>query len=145
MFSSYRVSTLVFCVIKKTKIEHVVKCVSVHPGAVVLQVNPSAGSIQSGTSITLTCTSKTTAHISYTFLHNNKPVSSSSVRGNKLTLSHSKTTDSGAYLCFTTVNGVKSNNSNVIQVKVVGELQSFYLLLTKPCRDQSIHIYLFEI
>ena len=85
-----------------------------------LTVSPSDATIQTGTSVTLTCATASTSSgtITYIFLEGVNPVQSSASATHTLTAA---TSDSGSYTCTATISGVVSVASSAHVMAVVGE------------------------
>ena len=92
------------------------------PDAPTLSINPSAGTLMSGSTVVLTCDSlSTAASILYTFLQNNNEIRPAGAE-KVFTMDGVDSADSsGTYTCLITINQVDSPTSNSQTISVVGE------------------------
>ena len=92
---------------------------SVRPVTPTLTPSPSETTIESGTSLTLTCATTSTGTITYIFKKDGTAVQTSAAA--TYTIPSPTTSDTAAYLCVAQITAVDSHDSGTHSLTVVGE------------------------
>ena len=100
--------------------------VPVRPKAPTLSRSPTDATIESGTSVTLTCATLSSGSVTYTFTRDSTQVQSSSSA--TLDLTSAATIDTGSYTCVASISSVDSVASNAEAMTVVGEYEVKFCL-----------------
>ena len=93
------------------------------PKTPTLSASPSDATIESGTSVTLTCATASTGTITYKFLRDTTVVNTGSSATHAITTA---TSDSGTYTCVVTISTVDSVASSGHAMTVVGKFELSY-------------------
>ena len=89
-----------------------------------LSMYPANATIESGTSVFLTCA--TNSVVTTTYIFYNGSISVQSAAESTYNLTSAATTDSGYYKCVAVINGVSSLTSNALTVTIVGRCNTHY-------------------